>query len=76
MLKNAAAIAFHIGENVYHFLSAPNGSYSEIKEALSQFMAHVISLENQWKAAQDQQAAQAAEKPVEAVPVPEQKPAE
>lgn len=60
MLKNVSGVAFQVGENVYHFLCSQNGTFVEIKEALSQFMAHIVNLEAQANAQAAAKAQQAA----------------
>lgn len=52
MLKVLNTLEHTIGSNVYSFLCGPQSPIPEIKEALAQMMAFVVSVENQQKASQ------------------------
>lgn len=67
MLKTLAQLEHKIGENAYHFLCAANAPIHEIKDAILQFLGHVVSIENAVKAQKEATAA-APEAPVEAKP--------
>lgn len=64
MLKTIARLEHKIGEKVYHFLCDTDSPISEVKDAISQFMGHVVSVENAAKAQQPQPVAA----PVDPVP--------
>jgi hypothetical protein len=64
MLKTIARLEHKIGDKVYHLLCDSDSPISDVKEAISQFMGHVIGVENAVKA-------QAPQPVAEPVPVSE-----
>jgi len=64
MLKTIARLEHKIGDKVYHLLCDSDSPISDVKEAISQFMGHVVGVENAVKAQQVQPA-------VDPVPAPE-----
>ena len=50
MLKNISQLEYKIGERVYQLNCASDSPIVEAKEAVSQFMAYLVQIENQAKA--------------------------
>lgn len=62
MISNVAKLEFKIAEKIFQFFCDPNAPTAEVKEALSQMIAFVTTIENNAKA---KAAAEAETKPEE-----------
>jgi len=49
MLSDLKKIEHKIGDRFYHFTCAPDSPLVEVKEALSQFIGYIVSMENNIK---------------------------
>lgn len=58
MIKTEAQLEHKIGEKIFHFLCDNDSPLHEVKEALSQFMAHVVGIENAVKANEEKHKAE------------------
>lgn len=77
MLKNVAQLEHKIGDRVFHFVCDPQSPIQEVMQALNKMMVWASQLEDQIKAQQAQQAAQAAtQDEVKAPDVPVEPPKE
>ena len=65
MIKNITRIEHKIGDRLFHLLCDQDSPVAEVKEALSQFMAYVVQIENH---VVDQQKQAASIDPVEEPP--------
>ncbi len=54
MLKNITQLEHKIGDKIFHFACDMDSKIEDAKEALAQFMAYVIQIENSIKAKQQQ----------------------
>lgn len=64
MLKTKVTLEHLVGSKVFHFICDNDSSLDHVKEALSQFMGHVVQIENDAKSKAE---AAASEKASEAV---------
>lgn len=71
MLTNLSGLTHWVGDRAYHLLCDSNSPLNEVKDALMQFMAYVVKVEEAAKAQADAQAAAQAAQPPVASPTPD-----